>query len=71
MIPSQREGRFVFRFRLQTVLVLLTAMTLPLGLVCSELHREHRKKQDAERIRHLVGMYILFMTFGRNPNRRA
>ncbi|MEZ6137841.1 MAG: hypothetical protein R3C53_23380 [Pirellulaceae bacterium] len=42
---NPRSGR-QFRFRLQTLLVLVTTFLVALGLVTRGLHREHRKKQD-------------------------
>ncbi len=50
-----RSDRFVFRIRLQTILVLVAAISLPLGLVTNELHREHRKKRDAAMVVRLGG----------------
>ena len=43
------------RFRLQTLLVLVTAFAVALGLFVRELHREHRKEQVAAEVHRLGG----------------
>lgn len=50
-----RLGSLVFRFRLQTMLVIVTAGIVALGLVTGELNRERLRKQIAEQIRQLDG----------------
>jgi hypothetical protein len=48
---KNKSNRFAFRFRLQTMLVLVTAFTIVLGLVTQDLHRNYRKKIVAEELR--------------------
>jgi internalin A len=51
-----RQGRdTAFRFRLQTLFVLVTALIVPIALVSQELHREKRKKQIMLEVRQLGG----------------
>lgn len=45
----------VLRFRLQTLLVLMTVFAIALGLVLQEWNREHRRKQIATDIKRLGG----------------
>lgn len=52
---NSRSRRFVFRFRMQTILVLVTAFIILIGLVTQEIRREHRKKGNADEIRRLGG----------------
>lgn len=52
---KSQSGRLAFRFRLQTFLVLVTALAIPLGLVTQELNRERRKNQCAAKVRGLGG----------------
>lgn len=54
--PTERLlSRIGFRFRLQTVFVLMTAFTVVLGLGSQELYREHHRTQIALDIRHQHG----------------
>ncbi len=46
---------FAFRFRIQTILVIVTALIILLGLVTQEIRREQRKKNNAAEIRRLGG----------------
>lgn len=52
---KSRAGRSLFRFELKTMVVIVTALAISLGLVSQELNREHRKKRNAADIIRLGG----------------
>ncbi len=64
---NNRSGRLVLRFRLQTLLVLITTFAIVLGLVGNELRRERRKKQDALEVLRLGGR----VHFDRTPDHES
>ncbi len=52
---ESRSGRRGFNFRLQTMLVLVAAFSISLGLVTRELHRQQRKNRNAAEVARLSG----------------
>ncbi|QDV25678.1 hypothetical protein Q31a_40050 [Aureliella helgolandensis] len=54
-MTKRNPARYVVRFRLQTVLVLLTALAIPWGLICVDLHREQQRRRAVATQRHLGG----------------
>ncbi len=50
-----RSGRRGLNFRLQTMLVLVAAVSIAIGLVTRELHRQQRKNRNAAEVARLGG----------------